>query len=250
MTHRKALIKLIEQNTYRHDSWRVFGDFVEMAAISLSNSVDLSHREGREARYLQIVRQYEREEVMRFAQMLSELVMEMEALPTDVLGEVFMEMDLGSKWHGQFFTPFHLCRAMAVTMVDDQMRSKIEQNGFIRVSEPACGGAAMVIALAIEMQAAGINYQRHMHVVAQDLDQKAVHMAYVQLSLMHIPAVVIHGNTLSLEERDRWFTPAHIIGGWDWKLSRGSVQAPAAEPVVLKTHETAQMSLFEEAIAA
>lgn len=137
MSHRKTLIKLIERNCYRHDSWRVFGDFVEMAAISLSNAVDLVQRQEREARYLQIVRQYERDEVERFPQMLGELVMEMEAMPTDVLGEVFMEMDLGSKWHGQFFTPFHLCRAMAGTLVDDQMRCKIERNGFIRVSEPA-----------------------------------------------------------------------------------------------------------------
>lgn len=256
MIHRKNLIKLIERNAYRHDSWRVFSDFVEMAAISLSNAVDLVQCDKREARYLQIVSQYEREEGDRFAQMLAELVMEMEANPTDVLGEVFMEMDMGSKWHGQFFTPYHLCRAMAGTLVDDQMRSKIEQNGFIRVSEPACGGAAMIIALAMEMQTAGINYQQHMHVVAQDLDEKAVHMAYVQLSLMHIPAVVIHGNTLSLEERARWYTPAHILGGWGWRLAR----ADRADQVELVKEgmasgqpngfKASQLNLFEEELAA
>jgi hypothetical protein len=45
-------------------------------------------------------------------------------------------------------------------------------------------------------------------------------MAYAQLTLMHIPAVVVHGNTLSLEESDHWYTPAHILGGWNWKLRR------------------------------
>jgi hypothetical protein len=59
-----------------------------------------------------------------------------------------------------------------------------------------------------------------MHVVAQDLDLKACHMAYVQFSLLHIPAVVVHGNTLACEERSRWNTPAHVMGGWDWKLRR------------------------------
>lgn len=100
------------------------------------------------------------------------------------------------------------------------------------------------------------NYQQHMHVVAQDLDEKAVHMAYVQLSLMHIPAVVIHGNTLSLEERARWYTPAHILGGWGWRLAR----ADRADQVELVKEgmasgqpngfKASQLNLFEEELAA
>lgn len=230
MNHRKNLIKLIEANGHRHGHWQVFSDFVEMAAISISNAVDLARHAGREARYLEIVRKYEREEVERFPRMLGELVAELECAPADVLGSVFMEMDLGSKWHGQFFTPYHLCRLMAGMMVDDHMRGLIDARGFIRANEPACGGGAMVIALAEEMYAAKINYQQHLHVVAQDLDLKAVHMAYVQLSLLHIPAVVIHGNTLALEERSHWLTPAHIMGGWEWKLA--AAEHRAAEPIV------------------
>lgn len=254
MTHRKALIKLIEQNSYRHDRWRVFGDFVELAAISLSNAVDLSQRAAREARYLEIVSRYEPEEVHRFPKMLAELVSELEAGSADVLGEVFMEMDLGSKWHGQFFTPFHLCRVMAQTMVDDQMRDTIERKGFISINEPACGGAAMIIALADEMRLAKINYQRHMHVVAQDVDEKAVHMAYVQLSLLHIPAIIIHGNTLSLEERSHWYTPAHILGGWNWKLSatkQSAIPKHEVDPAPVRVQDTAkQFSLLFEEVTA
>ncbi|EJE6497691.1 SAM-dependent DNA methyltransferase, partial [Salmonella enterica] len=78
----------------------------------------------------------------------------------------------------------------------------------------------MVIALAQEMQDAGINYQQHLHVTAIDVDPRAVHMAYVQFSLMHIPAVVIVGNSLTLEEREHWYTPAHVLGGWNMKLAR------------------------------
>ena len=218
MIHRKNLIKLIQTNSHRHDSWQVFSDFVEMSAISLSNAVDLAQRDGREARYMEIVRRYNKEEASRFAEMFGELVMELESGMTDVLGEVFMEMELGNKWRGQFFTPYHLCKMMAQMNVDDHMKGMIERNGFIRANEPACGGGAMIIGLAASMQQAGINYQQHLHVVAQDLDHKAVHMTYLQLSLLHIPAVVIQGNTLALEEREHWYTPAHIIGGWNMKL--------------------------------
>jgi len=45
-------------------------------------------------------------------------------------------------------------------------------------------------------------------------------MAYVQFSLLHIPAVIIHGNTLSREKFGRWYTPAHIMDGWTRKLLR------------------------------
>lgn len=218
MSHRKNLIKLIQQNSYRHDSWTIFSDFVELSAISISNAVDWAQRDGREARYMEIIGKYNKEEACRFAQMLAELVMEMERAPTDVLGEVFMEMDLGNKWHGQFFTPYHLCKMMARMQIDERMKQLIEQRGFIRANEPACGGGAMFIALAEEMKSAEINYQQHLHVVAQDLDFKAVCMAYVQFSLLHIPAIVVHGNSLTLEERSYWYTPAHIMGGWGMKL--------------------------------
>lgn len=114
----------------------------------------------------------------------------------------------------------------------------------------------MIIALALEMQAAGINFQKCMHVVAQDLDQKAVHMAYVQLSLLHIPAVVIHGNTLTDETRSLWYTPAHILGGW----GRRSVRADSASHIERVKEgmasgqpngfKASQLNLFEEALAA
>ncbi len=72
----------------------------------------------------------------------------------------------------------------------------------------------MVIALAEAMRAEGINYQRQLHVTAIDIDPRAVHMAYIQFSLLHVPAEVVVGDSLALEVRDRWFTPAHILGGW------------------------------------
>lgn len=228
MIHRKNLIKLITANGYRHSHWQVFSDFMELSAISLSNVVDWSQREGREARYLEIVGRYSKDEIERFPQMLGALVMAMEEGAGDVLGDVFMELELASKWHGQFFTPMSVCRMMARMMIDDGMRELIAARGFIRAHEPACGGGAMVIALADEMRQAGINYQRHLHVVAQDVDLKAVCMAYVQLSLLHIPAIVVHGNTLTMETRSMWLTPAHVLGGWRRRLERAEhlVQEP------------------------
>jgi len=54
-----------------------------------------------------------------------------------------------------------------------------------------------------------------MWVQAWDIDRTAALMCYLQLSLWHIPAEIIVGNTLSLEVREVFYTPAHYMGNWD-----------------------------------
>jgi hypothetical protein len=76
----------------------------------------------------------------------------------------------------------------------------------------------MMIALAEAMQSRGLNYQQQLHVTAIDIDERAVHMAYVQFSLLNIPAVVTVGDTLTMKMRESFYTPAHIMGGWDMRL--------------------------------
>ena len=51
-----------------------------------------------------------------------------------------------------------------------------------------------------------INYQEHLHVTAIDVDPKCVHMAYIQFTLLHIPVVIVHGNTLAMQKYKHWFT--------------------------------------------
>lgn len=94
----------------------------------------------------------------------------------------------------------------------------VDRDGFVTISEPACGAGGMVIACADALHDAGRNYQQSMHATCIDIDQRCVHMTYVQLSLLNIPAIVVHGNALSVEAWGTWFTPAHILGGWGARL--------------------------------
>lgn len=216
----KELVKLFERLAYRHDKWKVFADFCELASIAWSNRVDPTHYEKREARYLAIVKAYNRPEVELFPQALSRLILALEEDMTDVLGRVFHALELHNKYAGQFFTPDTVCRMMAAMTVGDgvDIKERIARRGFVTAMEPAVGSGAMVIALAKAMLDADINYQQHLHVTAVDKDAKCAHMAYVQFSLLHIPAVIIHGDTLKLEEYDHWYTPAHVLGGWAQKV--------------------------------
>lgn len=215
--------KLMKEASHNHHLWDVFADFCEMAACSISNAVDLRNRAEREARYMRIIGKYSKAEQALFPEMLAALVDRMEAGPDDVLGKLFSELELHNAARGQFFTPYSVCQLMARMQIGDPaaLRSMIERRGFITVSEPACGAGAMMIAFAEAMLEAGVNPQQHMHATCQDIDSRGVHMCYLHLSLMHIPAVVVLGNTLAVECREAWYTPAHIMGGWTYKLKRG-----------------------------
>lgn len=257
--HRAKIVKAIRDLGYKHDPWRVFTDFVEISALTISNSVDRQQFEKREARYMEIIKRYSREELNRFGEMFADLVMELEAAPDDALGQVFHELELHNREKGQYFTPMPLARSMAKLTIGDaeHLNSMIAERGYVRASEDACGSAVMMIALTQEMRALGVNYQKHLHVHATDVDAKCAHMAFVQLSLLYVPAIVIHGNALTLEEFGRWYTPAHIMGGWSFKLKRelsaapGEDTHPAPEPAVQDVPEPprsggapAQLTLF------
>ena len=107
----------------------------------------------------------------------------------------------------------------------------------------------MVIALAQTMRDIGHNYQRHLHVTAIDVDPRAIHMAYVQLSLLHIPAHLMVGNALSGEIQDHWFTPAHILGGWTARLTLRQRREPVAETAQRATSVTAATSPSQGAVS-
>lgn len=229
-SHQHTMGVLLRENARRHRLHKVFSDFCELAALAVSNSVDVVHREAREARYMQIVGGYERDEVFRFSELLAVLVDWLDKGLDDCLGKLFMGLELGDSFKGQFFTPIEISRLMAgVTF--GEVREAVERRGFITVGEPACGAGGMILAAADEIQSQGVNYQQAMHVTAVDVDATAVHMTYLQLSLAHIPAIVVHGNSLSLAEWGHWFTPAHVLGGWDFRLrASGRRAAPSEVP--------------------
>jgi len=220
-----GIIKGLKELGNRHSIWTVFEDWLKVSAIAISNSVDWSQREEREAQYLETINKYTPAEQKILVSTFTELVMALESEsqkggPMDLLGKVFHGLELHNKYHGQFFTPFHICEFMghialgdggeAGTAVDDALSSK----GYVSVCEPCIGSGGMVLGFAKAMQQKKLNYCEKMVCYGCDIDIKCVHMAYLQLSLYGIPAVIIHGNSLSLEEWSTWYTPVYLIRGW------------------------------------
>lgn len=212
-----AIKKTLMGNVGSHGLSEVWADFCQLSALAIRNSVELNGRDEREERYLQIAGRYTADDMTRFAEALAGVTNELSVEPSDVLGRLFMVLELGSSGMGQFFTPYHVSLLMA-EMQAPEMVAHCREHEFVTLNEPTCGAGGMVIAVAESLQKAGINYQQQLHVTAQDLSATAVHMTYIQLSLLGIPAVVVHGNTLTVEQFDARYTPMHILGGWDYKL--------------------------------
>lgn len=218
--YRSSFIRLVRENSHRHHTHEVFRDFCALFALALSNVADRVHYEQREAEYLRIVQRYTKDDVWRFVGMRECVVDALEDRMQDFLGQCFMDLDLGGHWAGQFFTPYEICKMMALMTCPDAETFTASGKRFLTYMEPAAGAGAMIIASAEALKSNGLNYQQMMHVTAIDLDLTAVHMSYIQFSLLHIPAIVLHGNSLTNHMHSHWVTLAHVLGLWDYKLRR------------------------------
>ena len=218
MNHKKDIIKTINQISGKYSAYEVFTDWIRCMAMAISNSVTPFHGslwKEREETYMSTISKYSLDERNMICEMTAWLAETLGDGPDDVLGDIYMKSGMGSKAAGQFFTPFHLSELCARIATTDLITSY--DGGVVELSEPSCGGGGMIIATAKALQEAGIDYQRKLRVVAQDLDWKGVYMCYVQLSLLGIDAICVQGDTLiepfnprRTERSHMLFTPARM----------------------------------------
>ena len=217
--------KLIQSMTGKHQLWEIWADFVTMAACCISNSVDSGNRERREDLYNRTAGKYEQDEINNMGSLLGLVTLALEEDPEqDFLGEMYMQLELGSHWHGQFFTPYNVSQMMAKISVDrNTLLDKLEYST-AKFTDCACGGGAMLIAAANAVKKAlvdtGYNWQDKCLFVGQDLDGIAAKMCYIQLSLLGCAGFVKIGDTLRYpvaagdDPADYWFTPIFFSDVW------------------------------------
>lgn len=205
------VLKILNSMTGEYRLRTVFTDWVEMCAIAISNSMDLRDdvRAKRGQRFDELAKRYDRDNMSHAFGLLA---YSMEMKPRDILGDLYMQTEQGNKATGQFFTPYHLSELCAGVAEYDP-----DADGIIRMHEPACGSAGMMIAAAEKLRGDGVNYQKCVKAECFDIDRNCVHMAYVQLSLIGLPAKVSIADTLSSDPVDRermFFTPMWWANGW------------------------------------
>lgn len=223
---RKQFLKLFDKLCYGRSRWEVWADFVTAVACALANAgeFDSERRDRREQEYAACIERLGGKDVP--AEMLFLMLSAMTVNPCqDFLGSIFMELNLGNHWKGQFFTPYNLCECMA-EMTLSEVEDDITKKGWASVSDCACGAGATLIAAANVMQRKGIDFQRSIVFAAQDIDRIAGMMCFIQLSLLGCAGYVCIADALSnplvgnalipheQEGQEFWYTPGYFARDW------------------------------------
>ena len=181
--HQKNFLKIFNGLTGKHSRWEIWEDFVTLTAIEISNSTDKVNATERTKMYQTIISKYSAKERDGMAEMLAEVVMGMEQNPDqDFLGSLYMMCELGNDHAGQFFTPYDVCRCMAEITFDPKLHPDME--GFISVSDPACGAGATLLAFLNVCKRRNICYHNKVLVIAQDIDFIVGLMCYMQTMMV------------------------------------------------------------------
>lgn len=194
-----------------------------MMGCALSNVCDRANYAAREAQYLNIARQYTSKELQAVGEMLGIITMALDEEPEqDFLGSLFMRLELGNNWKGQFFTPIHICRLMS--NLCGSMSEQVKKQGFIEINDPTCGAGATLIAAVEQAKKENIDFQSHILFVGQDIDFIASMMCYIQISILGCAGYVIHADTLMdpatvplNDQGNIWYTPLYFSDTWEWR---------------------------------
>lgn len=208
MNRTNEIVSKIEKMSGTRNPYAIYFDWTKCTAYSIAQSVFFNQQ--REQEYLNIIKSYNPSDFVILTGLLSETLSE---IFFDVLGDVFMKLSCNSSKTGQFYTPYHISQ-MAASFFEFEKQEIM--------NEPAAGAGGLIIAVAEKMKKSGINYQKKLKVVAQDLDYVSLYMCYIQLSLYGIDAKVIQCDSLKNEinidytKKDVLITPQHLINGGTW----------------------------------
>lgn len=193
---KEDIIKTVAKASGAYTPHQIFRDWIECLALAIANASAPFHDkvwQRHEDIYAATMSKYDGKMLDTFAEMTGGLVDLYESGFDDFLGDIYMKAGCGSGVLGQFFTPYHLSVLMAEMAVPED----VSEDHIYTMAEPSCGGGASIVAAAEIIHRRGLNYQKCMKVVAQDLDWMGVYMTYIACSFYGIDAIVVQGDTLT-----------------------------------------------------
>lgn len=123
----------------------------------------------------------------------------------DLIGEVFVSLDLTNDDLGQDYTPRAITEMMVSQTVDD---TELDQMDGETVStpklmgDPSCGSGRFLISLADPLREA--DEPPVSRIMGQDIDLRAAKMSVVNCTIFGIPSFIIQGDTLLDESNQVW----------------------------------------------
>ena len=247
-SHREKFVDLISEIANGGNRYSVFNDFCKIYALAISNRFDFNRQ--RENLYLETINKYDQISRFKFVDMTVELNLALEdcieqkvlrlnsqileelgfntefplkwSRPQykDVLGEIFSEMNLNDSDNGQVFTPAATAKLMGeFTLTKEYVESEIERQGCVAIKENCCGSGAITFGALNTLIELGVSPNKQCVVMASDMDKRCIFMAYIQLSLYAIPAIVIQSNNATGETYgEPFYTPLFVHDNWQNKF--------------------------------
>lgn len=224
-------LKTFQILSYMHSKWDVWRDFIFMTACSISNAVSKNNYEKREMDYIRTISRYEKRDQRLFPKLFSQLIIALDNDPDqDFLGTTYTQLGLNNGNLAQIFTPYDVCKLMSRISLSNLL-DEIKLKGYATICDPACGAGATLISAANEakelLKKEHLNFQNHILMAGQDIDETAGLMCYIQLSLMGLAGFVKIGDSLSnpISRNDKldnyWFTPMYYSKIWTRRRSIG-----------------------------
>lgn len=199
------IVKKIQSIDQKYNFDEIFFDWIKAMFYAYANSCNRDGYEDREKEFDRLVEKHGPKTMQIFYECQAELVMLFEEKGIDdYLGKIHHLLGVHNKMKGQFFTPFHIAKMIAETQVSDVIK-KLEE-GRIKIADSACGSACLILGMLAVLKEKGINYQKRIFINCSDLDENAIQMAYIQLSLAGAAAKCENKNALTGETFGSWFT--------------------------------------------
>lgn len=197
--------------------WEAFGHLLDVWFVSTACVVP-EYTQGETGDWLQetldeALSRFDRAKIERRAvvEMVQYLTGEMVEHKGDFLGELAGHLQTLNGHMGQFFTPPGVADILArlTALSTEKVAEHIERQGYTTVLDCAAGSGALLVEYANRVRGLGFDPKFHLFAHATDLDRQAFRMLYVQLSAYDIPAEVVWGNSLTLENTRVLHTPAY-----------------------------------------
>jgi methylase of polypeptide subunit release factors len=129
---------------------------------------------------------YTYEQGQELGRLFNLYLLAVEELPfRDILGTLFMRLDIKSVQAGQYFSPWPIAEMMArMTFDRDSFLETVRARGAVSVCDPACGSGVMLLAFAkVVHDCFGREGTDKLRLYGMDIDVRCVNMCRIQLRM-------------------------------------------------------------------
>ena len=101
----RELVKMFNELTGSRSLWQVYNDCIEMFAISIQNAFTFGEKhKSNEDKYKQVSSGYSQSDLLLVSRIIAKIIEMLEENPfRDLLGDLYMQLNMGSDALGQVF---------------------------------------------------------------------------------------------------------------------------------------------------